>query len=189
MLDIAETQEELNIKEQFYIRLYDSINNGYNETDALYKCGGNTYKSKTIDELKDICLKISKSKLGVNNPNSKKIKVFNEETKEEFIFDTVNDCRIFFNEKHHRFISNRVNGKTKTLYKGIWNIAYYDCEYFSLTKELKQYKYNIEVIEKETNIKFDFTSIRNMCKHIKIDRSKIKANTIFENDKYKIIFK
>lgn len=189
LIDEAENQEELNEKEKYYIQKYNSINEGYNETDALYKCGGNTYKYKTMDELKNISLKIRESKLGNKNPNHKKIKVLNEETKEELVFETMNDCRIFFNEKHHRFISNRVLGFTKTLYKGVWNIAYYDKEYFDLSKCLKQNKYNIEVIEKETNNKLYFTSIRNMCKNIGVDRSKIKSNIHFENDKFIIIFK
>lgn len=189
LVDIAETQEELNIKEQSYIKRYNSVNEGYNETDALCKCGGNTYQSKTLDELKEISLKISQSKLGNKNPNHKKVKVLNVETNEEIVFETVNDCRIFFKEKHHRFITNRVIGKTQTLYKGVWNIAYYDSEYFTLSNELKQTRYNIEVLDKETNVKLNFTSIRNMCQHLKLNRGKIKANNMFENEKYRIIFK
>ena len=189
LIDVANTQDELNKKEQYYIKEYDSIINGYNETDALYKCGGNTYKSKTTEELKEISLKISKSKIGIKNPQCRKIKVMNTITNEEFIFDTVNECKLFFNEKHHRFISNRVLGKTKTLYKGIWNIAYYENEYFQLNGELKQNRYSIEVLDKITNTKTIFSSIRNMCKHIKIDRSKIKGNVAFENERYLINFK
>lgn len=189
LIDVANTQDELNKKEQYYIKEYDSIINGYNETDALYKCGGNTYKSKTTEELKEISLKISKSKIGIKNPQHRKIKVMNNITNEEFIFDTVNECKLFFNEKHHRFISNRVLGKTKTLYKGIWNIAYYENEYFQLNGELKQNRYSIEVLDKITNTKTIFSSIRNMCKHINIDRSKIKGNVAFENERYLINFK
>lgn len=189
LIDVANTQDELNKKEQFYIKEYDSVINGYNETDALYKCGGNTYKSKTTEELKEISLKISKSKIGIKNPQRRKIKVMNNITNEEFIFDTVNECKLFFNEKHHRFITNRVLGKTKTLYKGIWNIAYYENEYFQLNDELKQNRYSIEVLDKITNTKTIFPSIRNMCKHINIDRSKIKSNVAFENERYLINFK
>ena len=54
MIDRAETQDELNLKEQYWIRYFDSVNNGYNETDALFKCGGNTYASKSKDEIDKI---------------------------------------------------------------------------------------------------------------------------------------
>ena len=46
-IDTANTQEELNEKEQYWIKYYNSVTNGYNETDAISKCGGNTYQSKT----------------------------------------------------------------------------------------------------------------------------------------------
>ena len=51
IIDLAHDQSELNYKEQFWIQFYDSVNCGYNETDAIYKCGGNTYKSKTNEEM------------------------------------------------------------------------------------------------------------------------------------------
>ena len=37
-IDTANTQEELNKKEQYWIKYYDSVINGYNETDAISKC-------------------------------------------------------------------------------------------------------------------------------------------------------
>jgi hypothetical protein len=43
VIDSAQTQEELNQKEQYWIRYYNSVEDGYNETDAISKCGGNTY--------------------------------------------------------------------------------------------------------------------------------------------------
>ena len=42
-IDIASSQEELNQKEQYWIRYYNATIDGYNETDALSKGGGNTY--------------------------------------------------------------------------------------------------------------------------------------------------
>lgn len=47
LIDTANTQDELNLKEQYWIRHYDSVCHGYNETDAICKCGSNTYMSKT----------------------------------------------------------------------------------------------------------------------------------------------
>ena len=54
VIDGAETQEELNQKEQYWIRYYNSVEEGYNETDAICKCGGNTYQSKTEKEMEEI---------------------------------------------------------------------------------------------------------------------------------------
>lgn len=182
-IDIAQTQDELNKKEQYYIRLYNSIKEGYNETDSLYKCGGNTYSSKTEEEMYDIALKISRSKEGIKNPNHKRVKVLNVDTNEELFFDTVNECRIFFNEKHHKFITCRVNGTTKSLYKGVWNIAYADNDYFDLKKYIQRNKCNIEVIDIVQNKKYSFVSIRNMCRVLDINRKKIRngVNTIIDN--------
>ena len=182
-IDTAQTQDELNKKEQEYIRLYNSIKEGYNETDSLYKSGGNTYLSKTKEEMHDISFKISESKKGIKNPNHRKVKVLNVNSDEELFFDTINECRIFFNEKYHRFITCRVNGTTKSLYKGMWNIAYADCEYFDLKKYVQQNKCNIEVIDIIQNKKYNFVSIRNMCRILNINRSKIKngINTTVDN--------
>ena len=129
LVETCDNQTELNLREQYWIRKYDSINNGYNETDATSKCGGNTYMSKTESEMKEISEKISKTKLGSKNPHSRSVKVFNIVTNEEKVFDTVNDCRKFFNEKNHRFITTRVTGLTKSLYKNEWKIAYTEDEY------------------------------------------------------------
>jgi len=43
----------------------------------LYKCGGNTYKSKTVDELNIIKEKIRDTKIGNKNPMARKIKRIN----------------------------------------------------------------------------------------------------------------
>lgn len=128
-IDTATTQEELNQKEQFYIIQYDSIKTGYNETDAIYKCGGNTYLSKTTTEMDIIKDKIRKTKLGSKNPNSRAVKAKHIDTGEELFFDTVSECKAYFGEKHHRFITTRVKKETRSLYKGVWNIVYKDDDY------------------------------------------------------------
>lgn len=95
VLDTAESQEELNQKEKYWIIQYDAVNTGYNST---YKtdCAGSIYNSKTKKEKKEIHDKISKPKQGKNNPHAHSIKCRNEDTKEELYFDTVEDCRKYF---------------------------------------------------------------------------------------------
>lgn len=133
LIEECKTQEELNIREQYWIRHYNATVDGYNETDATSKCGGNTYQSKSDEELKNISKKIRESKIGKKNPNSKSVKVYNILTNEEIFFDTVLDCQIFFNEATHRFITTRVLGQTKSLYKKEWKIAYSNEEYREFT--------------------------------------------------------
>ena len=188
-IDVAKTQEELNSKEQQYIREYNSIENGYNETDAISKCGGNTYMSKSDEEMKEIAEKIRKSKLGSLNPNSKAIKVRNEETNEELFFQTVLDCQNYFGEKHHRFITTRVKGETNSLYKGIWNISYQNSEYRNLNKNKVRKGSVVNVINLESGEEAEYPSIRKMCEATGIDRSNVHKGENVTIDAYQITFK
>lgn len=172
-IDKANTQEELNLKEQYWIRYFDSVNNGYNETDASYKCGGNTYKSKSKEELLLIGQKISKTKLKGNNPNSKKIKCRNIDTKEELFFDSMIDCRDYFNEKTHRFIITRVLYNTKSLYKGVWEIAYADKDYYRFERKVNKSGTSLNVINMRTNLETNFKSVRLASRELSINRNQI----------------
>lgn len=149
-IDSANNQEELNLKEQHWIRYYDSINNGYNETDALYKCGGNTYKSKTEEEIIKIAEKLKDSKLGGKNPNARKIKCKNINTNEELHFETALDCQNYFNETNHNFITRRCRKYVRSLYKQQWTFAYEENEYDFLNQN-KRTRTHISVFDMETN--------------------------------------
>lgn len=128
-IDSAESQEELTLKEQQWIRYYDSVNNGYNETEALSKCGGNTYNKKTEEEMILIKEKLRQSKIGGKNPNSKKIKCKNVETEQELFFNSMAEAKNYFNQTNHQFISKRCRGEVKNLYQGKWMFAYQENEY------------------------------------------------------------
>lgn len=126
-IDTASTQDELNYKEQYWIQFYDSIQSGYNETDAISKCGGNTYQSKTTEEMKVIKDKIRQSKLGDKNPMAKKIKRTNIITNEIDIFDTVISCAKACGIQNGKTsISTRLNGQIKSPYKNTWIFEYYN---------------------------------------------------------------
>lgn len=190
-IDTAVNQDELTQKEQQWIRHYQSTNPnyGYNETDAIYKCGGNTYQSKTDDELKKICKKISKTKLGGLNPRAKKVKCLNVDTGQELVFDSFSLCKKYFNEQHHRFITTRVLHQIHSLYKGKWAIAYYEDDYYQFNKiptTRNGCLYN--VYDKNTCINKLFPSVTKMCQHIKQDRKYLgkllKQNLTIELDNY-----
>ena len=127
VIDSAETQGELNKKEQYWIQYYNSVEEGYNETDAISKCGGNTYQSKTQEEMNIIKDKIRQTKIGNKNPMAHKIKRTNIITNEIEIFDTVISCAQACGIKNGKTsITTRLNGQITTPYKNIWTFEYYN---------------------------------------------------------------
>ena len=126
-IDTASSQEELNQKEQYWIQYYNATIDGYNETDAIYKCGGNTYKNKTEEEMKIIKEKISKTKIGAKNPMARKVKRTNILTGEIDYFDTVISCAKACGIQNGKTsITTRLNGQIKSPYKKTWIFEYYD---------------------------------------------------------------
>ena len=126
-IDQAQTQNELNKKEQYWIQYYNSVQEGYNETDAISKCGGNTYQSKTEKEMEVIKEKIRQTKLGAKNPMARKIKRINIITNEIDIFDTIISCAKACGIKNGKTsITTRLNGQTKSPYKNTWIFEYYN---------------------------------------------------------------
>ena len=125
--------------------------------------------------MKEIIGKIRASKLNSNNPNSKIIKCLNTKTNEELVFDTLKECQKYFSENTHRFITTRVTNKTKSLYKGIWNIAYIKNEY-SCKKDINKKGITILVENLTTNKKQIFESIRLASRKCNINRNKIQAH-------------
>ena len=91
------------LKEQWLLidEYYNAVKEGYNETDAISKCGGNTYKSKTNEEKEIIKEKIRQTKLGGKNPNATKIKCYNVETEKEYFFDSMAEAKAFFHQSNH----------------------------------------------------------------------------------------
>ena len=127
VIDNATNQDELNQKEQYWIRYYNSVEKGYNETDAINKCGGNTYQSKTEEEMEVIKEKIRQSKIGNKNPMARRIKRINVLTGEEEIFDTVISCAKACGIKSGKTsITTRLNGQIKSPYKNTWIFEYCD---------------------------------------------------------------
>ena len=126
-IDTATSQDELTQKEQYWIQYYNSVQEGYNETDAISKCGGNTYQFKTEEEMEVIKAKIRQSKLGAKNPMARKIKRTNITTGETDIFDTVISCAKACGIQNGKTsITTRLNGQVKSPYKKQWIFEYYD---------------------------------------------------------------
>ena len=127
IIDTAQSQNELNEKERYWIQYYNSVKEGYNETDAISKCGGNTYQSKTEEEMEVIKEKIRQTKIGAKNPMARKVKRINIETNEIDVFDTIISCAQACGIKNGKTsISTRLNGQIKSPYKNKWIFEYYD---------------------------------------------------------------
>lgn len=117
VIDVAQSQVELNQKEHYWINFFDSVNNGYNETDSILKCGGNTYLSKTEEEMKIIKDKIRETKMGEKNPNHRKIIQTNIFTGEKIIFGSMQECARYHGVANKSFVMRRCNGEIKTPYR------------------------------------------------------------------------
>ena len=128
IIDTAQTQDELNQKERYWIQYYNSVQEGYNETDAISKCGGNTYQSKTEEEMETIKEKIRQTKIGAkNHPMAKKIKRTNIITGEIDIFDTIISCAKACGIQNGKTsIVSRLNGQITSPFKKIWIFEYYN---------------------------------------------------------------
>ena len=161
LIDTANSQEELTQKEHDYIIYYDSIENGYNETDAVSKCGGNTYKRKTEEEMNAIKEKIRQTKLGGKNPQAVGVKCRNIETQKELFFDSMAECAAYFKKDNHQFISRRCRGQIRSLYEGKWEFAYQNQEYgiFSARPNAQRTK-QVEVLNLETQEKQIFNTMK-----------------------------
>lgn len=163
IIDTAKSEKELIEKEYYWINYYQANKNGYNENIDGFKCGGNTYKNKTLEELNSIKEKIRQSKLGANNPHATKVKCKNIKTNEEYHFDTQFEMQQFFNETNHQFCSRRCRKEIKCLYKNEWLIAYEKDEYpinYTIKGQTKKRGTQIKVINIETQEEFIFSSIR-----------------------------
>ena len=127
IIDSASNQQELTQKEQYWIKYYNSTEVGYNETNATSKCGGNTYQSKTPEEMNNIKEKIRQTKIGDKNPMAKKVKRINIQTGETEIFDTVISCAQACGIRNGKTsITTRLNGQVKSPYKNLWIFEYYN---------------------------------------------------------------
>ena len=91
-----ESKKELNEKEIFYIKMYDTFKRGYNATFG--GDGGNTFVDKTIDEVREIRENIAKQN------SIKVVAVDINDINKVYVFNGMNDAErqlgILFNEKY-----------------------------------------------------------------------------------------
>lgn len=186
LIDIATSQEELTEKEYYWIRYYDATHKGYNETENKLKCGGNTYLSKSEEEMQVIKEKIRQTKLGGKNPRARAVKCRNIRTNEELHFESLSLMQEYFKETNHAAIGRRCSGKTKSLYKKDWQVAYEDNE-FSEDIKIGRATYNskdIKVIELDTNIERIFRSGAAVEREYNLVKNKISKTKVKEGNHF-----
>lgn len=193
-IDTAQSKEELNQKEIYWINYYNSILEGYNSVDG----GGdsNTYKYKTEEEMREIKEKIRQTKMKELNPHARAVKCKNIHTQKELFFNTVIECQEYFNEKNHNFVTRRCLHKTKCLYKKEWLISYQDEDYienYTVEKGNRKSK-RILVEDLKTNKKQEFESYASAERYFNLPlktfsrkASKLKRKDFIVKNEYHII--
>lgn len=190
LIEEVSTYEEMGEREQYWIAFYNSRIEGYNETDG--GDGGNTYINKTSEEMEEIKQKIRETKLGDNNPNSRRVKAKNINTGEELHFNTLKIGQEYFQENNHSFISRRCRHIILYPYKQEWMFAYEEDdypEYHLKKKQLRRRK--IHVLDLVTNIEKDFDSFIEARNFFKVERLSpkhrlIQGETIILYKRYQI---
>lgn len=125
-----------------------------------------------------------------NNPNSRKVKCLNINTKEELVFNSFIECQNFFKENNHDFIYKRCQGKTKCLYKQEWMISYFENDYndFSINKNNYKQK-GVKIIDLVSKEEFIFQSFSIAERTLGIYKGFISDNFRKDKTKNKITFK
>ena len=156
LIDEATSLQELNEKEKYWIKHYNSTNRniGYNLTFG--GDGGNTYACKTKEEMDEIKKKISNANYGINNGMSKPFKALNVVTNQIIHFNTLHEACKYFNRKNKQVFVAGCENKMQFLFKKEWTFAYEENEFnvslpkaydASLRKGIKHSLTNLETGE------------------------------------------
>ena len=192
-IDEATSLEELNQKEKYWIKYYNSTNRkiGYNLTEG--GDGGNTYLCKTKKEMEEIKHKLSIANFGKNNEMSKAIKALNVDTNEIIHFDTLHDACEYFNHKQKGSFTSICNGKSKYLWKGKWTFAYENDEFntnlLSFHDRSLNHGTKVKLIDLDSNEEKIFNSLNKFNEYLSIRKGELKFinNECIYDASYKII--
>ena len=192
LVEIVETAEQLNQQEKYWIKKYNSYENGYNETEG--GDGGDTYSSKSPEEMEIIKEKIRKTKIGSLNPQARPVKCLNIETNEELHFSSAAEVRDYFGETNHNFVTRRCKRVTNYMFRGIWKIAYEEDDYnpnYSNEKSIRTRTSN-HIVDMVTGEEKDFKTYAaaeryfNMKPKTISGKAYLKGESFTINDRYKI---
>lgn len=193
LIDTANTLQELNQKEIYWISYYNSIdhNIGYNLT--LGGDGGNTYLCKTKNELSKIKEKISISNSGKNNGLSKSIKALNVKTNKILHFDTLSEACKYFNHVQKGSFINHCEHKAKYLWKEEWTFAYENDNFYYDHLKVKHDRScnkgtKVKLINLIDNSEIIFNSLNKLNTFLGVSKGYLKyINNECQYKNYKII--
>lgn len=161
---------ELNEREKYWIKYYNSTNGniGYNLT--LGGEGGNTYLCKSEKEMDIIKAKISKANTGRNNGMSNQLKIKSIKTGEEHYFNTLGELMKFFNLKG-KGIMAKANKQDNTLFRKEWLVAYENEEYqnYNMPNEHTRGT-KVRLINNNTNEEIIFGSRNALYKYLNLNK-------------------
>lgn len=122
IIDYAETEIEACEKEKYWIQELNTITNGYNINPGGFVCGGNTYAG--ISNLDEIRKKISESKIGANNPNSRSVLMTDLITGDRKLFGSMQEAANELDLSSHMPISRMCRGVKKSPIKNRYIFEY-----------------------------------------------------------------
>ena len=143
LIEEVKTLEELNTREEYWIRKLDTVENGYNSYYGGYSSGGDTLSNHP--RLKEIKKVLSEKTRGSNNPNASKIVCVDELTQEVITYNSMIECQYSMDIPRHDIISRRCRGKIKSLYRNRFQFYY-------LEEYNKQSQEAIESVDNEKDI-------------------------------------
>lgn len=192
-IDEATSLKELNQKEKYWIKFYNSTdkNIGYNLTAG--GDGGNTYLYKTPEEMDEIKHKLSISNSGKNNGMSKQIKALNVNTNEIIHFETLNEALKYFNHKQKGTFIKYCENKAICLWKGEWTFAYENNDFITDLPKYYDRSLNkgnkVKLIDLDSNEEKTFNSLNKLNKYLGIRKGELKFinNECIYDASYKII--
>lgn len=166
-IEICEDQKQLDEREWYWIQYYNAVEEGYNSKNCKGKCGGDTLTNHPNRE--DICKRISKQKMGDNNPmrkngglkgerngmygkrgsevhNSKKCVGVNSVTGEVKVFESQVEAARYVGLKGPGLsVGKRIRKETTSEYKG-WMFYSYE-EYLETQETTESVDSEKDVIE------------------------------------------
>lgn len=140
LIEEVETLEELNQREEYWIRKLDTVENGYNSYYGGFSNGGDTLSNHP--RLEEIRKTISEKSKGSNNPNASKIVCVDTLTQKAIVYNSMIECQYTMNIPRHDIVSRRCRKKIKSLYRDRFQFYY-------LEEYNKQSQETIETVSSE----------------------------------------